>query len=655
MKKFLAVVALFLSVVAINAQNNDPVLFTVGGRTINVSEFKYIYAKTNGDKADFSKTSLDEYLDLYVKFKRKVSRARDMKLDTIATLQTELQGYRQQLANSYLVDKEVSEQLVKEAHSRMMKDVEIAHILIKLDKNVLGKDTLEAYNKALALKARLDKGEFFENLAREVSDDPSAKENGGSLGYITAMLPSGFYELENAAYNTPAGKISMPVRTDLGFHLIKVLNKRDARGEVEVSHILIRMAKPEDEARAKQKIDSISMEIEKGADYVTLARLLSEDNATKQRDGYIGFFGIGRYETSFEDAAFALPTDGSISKPIKTSVGWHIIKRISRKGIPAFESEKRRLKAKISKDSRSEIANKALVNRIKVDAGFAEVAGALDKFAAVQGDSFVTYKWRMPAEKSAEPLFSFKNGKKFSEGDFNEYLNNNSRKRLSFQDNPNVLEAVKTLYADFVKESCIKHEEAQLENKHPEFKSLMREYEEGILLFEAMKREVWDKASQDSVGLVEFHKSQMDKYKWEQRAEVSLYSLKLANKDQIADLREIAAKKDYEKVLKKMNKSEEIVTVEPFKYEKGKNKSLDAISPWSVGKLTATETDVRADAETFMKIEKIIQPSTKTLAEARGYVVADYQEFLEKKWLSDLEKNYEVKVNREVLETLVKK
>jgi peptidyl-prolyl cis-trans isomerase SurA len=544
---------------------------------------------------------------------------------------------------------------VKEAHNRMMKDVEIAHILVKLDKNVLGKDTLEAYNKALNIKKRLDKGEFFENVAREVSEDPSAKENGGSLGYITAMLPSGFYELENAAYNTAVGKVSMPVRSDLGYHLIKVLNKRDARGEVEVSHLLIRTPKPEDELRAKLKIDSIYNEIQKGEDYVSMVRSLSEDNATKSRDGYIGFFGIGRYETTFEDAAFGLTTDGSISKPIKTSVGWHILKRISRKPIPPFETEKRRLKAKIQRDSRYEVANKALVNRIKVDAGYAEVAGAVEKYAATQGDTFVTYKWRMPVEKSTAELFSFKNGKKFTVGDFNEYLNNNSRKRLAFQDNPNIEDAVKSLYADFVKESCIKHEEGQLENKHPEFKSLMREYEEGILLFEAMKREVWDKASQDSVGLFNFHKTQPEKYKWDERAEVSLYSLKMENKDQIDALRELAAKKDYAKVLKKFNKKEEIVTVEPFKYEKGKNKSLDAAAPWTVGKLSATETDVRANTTTFMKIEKVIPPTTKTLAEARGYVVADYQEFLEKKWLNDLEKNYEVKINRDVLETLVKK
>lgn len=646
---FMLCIALSLS-----AQNNDPVLFTVAGKPVNVSEFNYIYSKTNGEKADFSRKSMEEYLDLYIKFKRKVARAREMKLDTIESLQTELAGYRQQLANSYLVDKEVTDQLIRETFYRMQKDVEIAHILVNLDKNALGKDTLEAYRKAIEIKKRLDNGEFFENVARELSEDKSAKDNGGKLGYVTAMLPAGFYELENAIYNTPVTKVSMPVRSDLGYHLIKVLNKRDARGEIEVAHILVRTAKPEDEAVAKHKIDSLYTELQKGADFSVLVRNSSEDRATTERDGYIGFFGIGQYESSFEDAAFGIASDGAFSKPFKTSVGWHIIKRISKKSMGTFDAEKRRLKGKVQRDARYEVANKALVNKIKLEAGYVENSVNLDKFIAAQGDTFVTYKWRMPAEKSPDVLFSFKNGQKFTVGDFNEYLNNNSRKRLSFQENPNIQEAIKSLYADYVKESCIKHEELQLESKHPEFKSLMREYEEGILLFEAMKREVWDKASQDSVGLFEFHKTQIDKYKWDERAEVSLYSLQNEAAEKIDDLRKMAAEKPYAKVLKKFNKKAIIVSVQAFKYEKGKNKELDAIAPWAIGKLTETEEDVRANTRNFIKIEKILPPSVKTLSEARGYVVADYQEFLEKKWLSDLVKNYEVVVNKEVLNSLIK-
>ena len=654
MNKFFALLLMICFVTTTQAQIEDPVLFSVGGKNINLSEFKYIYQKTNGDKADFSRQSLEEYLDLYVKFKRKVSRARDMKLDTITALQQELAGYRQQLANSYLVDKEVSDRLVKEAYDRMGKDVEISHILVKLDRSVIGKDTVAAYNKALAAKKRLNAGEDFMKVARDDSEDPSVKENDGSLGFVTAMLPNGFYELESAAYNTKLTQSSMPVRSDMGYHIIRPNNFRAARGEVEVAHILIRKA--EKAISARLKVDSIYRELKAGtATFDELAAKYSEDRATASKAGYIGFFGINRYETAFENAAFGVEKDGEYSAPFETSVGWHIIKRISKKGLQPFDAEKRRLKAKVQRDNRSEIANQAFINRIKTNGGLTENAINLNKFIATLNDTFITYRWHAPEERATQPLVSFKtNNKSFSMGDFMEFLNNNSRKRLGFPQGTSAEDAARSLYSDFVRDACMKYEESQLETKYPEFKSLMREYEEGILLFEAMKREVWDKASQDSVGLVAFHKTQLDKYKWDERAEVSLYSLKDEAKDQIEALRTVAAKKKYDKVLKKMNGKTEIVTVQALKFERGKNKSLDAIGKWSEGALSAIEADKRTNSMTFYKIEKIIPPTVKTLADARGYVVADYQEFLEKKWLTDLEKTYEVKTNKMAIESIVK-
>ncbi len=654
MNKLFVLLAMFCFVATTQAQTEDPVLFSVGGKNINLSEFKYIYQKTNGDKADFSRQSLEEYLDLYVKFKRKVSRARDMKLDTIASLQQELQGYRQQLANSYLVDKEVSDRLVKEAYERMQKDVEINHILVKLDRSAVGKDTLAAYNKALAAKKRLDAGENFLTVVRDVSEDPSVKETDGKLGFITAMLPNGFYELETAAYETRLTKSSMPVRSDMGYHIVCPTDFRAARGEIEVAHILVRKA--ERAISARLKIDSIYAELKEGKiTFDELAAQKSEDRATATKGGYIGFFGINRYELAFENAAFGIAKDGGFSAPFETSVGWHIIKRISQKGLQPFEAEKRRLKAKIQRDSRSEIANQSFINRIKVNGALNENTLNLDKFTATLNDTFMTYRWKVPEQGGTQPLLNFKtNNKSFTMGDFMEFINNNSRKRLGFPQGTVASDAARSLYADFVRDACLKYEEAQLETKYPEFKSLMREYEEGILLFEAMKREVWDKASQDSVGLFNFHKTQIDKYKWEERAEVNMYSLKDEAKDQIEKLRTLVTKKKYDKVLKKMNEKTEVLSVQPFKFERGKNKSLDAIGNWSEGALSAIEADKRANTLTFYKIEKIIPATVKTLAEARGYVVADYQEFLEKKWLSDLEKNYEVKTNKMAIESIIK-
>lgn len=225
------------------AQSNDPILFSVENDAVRVSEFKYIYGKTNGNKADYSKASVEEYLDLYTKFKMQVRRAKDMKLDTISALQRELDTYRKQLADSYLIDKEVTEKLIREAYDRSQKDVNFSHILFKIPKNGNAIDTMLSFQKATDAYKRLEKGETFEEVAKQVSEDDASKEKGGAIGFITAMLPNGFYDFESALYNTPSGKYSKVVRSPMGYHIVKVTQTRPARGEIEVSHILVRKIK----------------------------------------------------------------------------------------------------------------------------------------------------------------------------------------------------------------------------------------------------------------------------------------------------------------------------------------------------------------------------------------------------------------------------
>jgi peptidyl-prolyl cis-trans isomerase SurA len=237
---------------ALLAQTPDPVLFTVKGVPVTVSEFTGIYTKTNQDKADFSRASLDEYLTLYTNFKLKVQKARDLKLDTVPALKTELDGYRRQLAASYLVDKEVTDKLVAEAHQRMLQDVEMSHVFIACAKDALAKDTLVAFQKAQEAWEKIKKGADFTAIVGEYSSDKSAKETGGSVGYVAAMLPDGFYSLENYLYTATIGAVSAPIRTNAGYHVVKVTNRRPARGELEVGQILFRKGDtPEAAAKAK--------------------------------------------------------------------------------------------------------------------------------------------------------------------------------------------------------------------------------------------------------------------------------------------------------------------------------------------------------------------------------------------------------------------
>jgi len=661
----LAVICLQISLFA---QKNDPVLFTVADTPVNLSEFNYIYSKTNGEKANFSRASLEEYLDLYVKFKLKVHRAKDMQLDTVPALKRELAGYRQQLANSYLVDKEVTERLVKEAYERTKKEIDISHIMVAVKPNTPKADEAAALKKINEVYAQLQKGVSFTQAAKDFSEDPYSKDKGGRLGYFAALFRQGFYEMESAAYETPVGKYSKPVRTAAGYHIIMVNKVRPSRGELTVSHILARHPKGKggkatNSIESKAKIDAIYKILTSGGNFEEQAKAQSEDKATKDKGGLIGPLTTNSpVDETFKDAAFALKNNGDFTKPFQSSVGWHIVKRINKKETEEYDIAKRRLQTKILENgkkqktsafSRQAIAKTAMVNRIKKDGQFKENAAAMKSFVSSLDSSFVTPKWKVPTTGRDQVLFEFSNGLKFRSGDFADYARRSST-RMRANKRTKMNDLVDRIYASFVEQSCLKYEESQLEVKYPEFKSLMREYEEGILLFEATKLLVWDKASQDTVGLKAFHKKNPGKYKWDERAEVTIYTLKSDDLGSREEIKTMASSNLTNQALKNMDPNKRKVAIQSKTLEKGKDEKLAKVD-WKVGSMTNWTVNPRNKAESFIRIDNILPPANKSLKEARGYVIADYQDNLEKEWLKELRKSYKVDINDKVFESMIKK
>ena len=529
----------------------------------------------------------------------------------------------------------------------MLKDISVSHILVKIDKN----DTTKAYNSIKEAQARLAKGDKFEDVAKALSQDDASKEKGGFIGFLTAMLPEGFYSFETAVYTTPVGKTSGIVHSPMGYHLIKVNAERPARGEMEISHILIRNKKDGLEVpHAKDRIDEIYKELKGGKAFEELATRYTEDQNSQSKAGYLGFFGIGRYEVGFEDAAFALAKNGDYTEPYESSIGWHIIGRVSKKDIEPYDVIKSRLKARIQRDSRYELARVAMVERIKSEAHFTEGVAARNKFIGTLDSSFLTYAYRVPENPSSETLLSFDN-KVTTVNDWANWLGESANKRINYstQYNNNVSEVAEKLYNDFVVEKTLGYEETQLDKKYPDFKNLMREYEEGILLFEAIKQNVWDKASLDTIGLDKFFEQNKSRYNWDERASLIYYTISDSAKGDSLKIRKYAARRSPQQVLKKFNKKGNAVSYREETMERGKGKALDP-SVWKEGKVVVNATD----ALSFMKVEKIIPKSPKALKEARGYVVADYQEFLEKQWMDELAAKYKVVVNKDVLNSIIK-
>ena len=576
-----------------------------------------------------------------------------MQLDTIPQLKNELAGYRRQLADSYLIDKEVTERLIKEAYERSKEDIDISHILIGIDKKGGVDAEITAMEKANALLARLKNGEDFATLAAAESDDKSAKNNGGRIGYVTALFPNGLYDLETAAYEGEKNVLQGPIKTKAGYHIFKVNAKRPARGEIEAAHILIR-TKDGNDATAKKLVDSLYQLIQSGEDFEELAKSYSEDKKTSFKGGYIGFFGINKYSRSFEDAVFTLRNDGDITKPVKTNVGYHIIKRISLRGIQPYDIDKSRLENLIKKDGRFEQSKEAMVVRIKKEAGLKEYPEVLAQYEKTLTDTFLTFRWKAPVEKSEETLFQLGDDFKVSMGEFTDFLGRSSRKRIRLGRSADNASALQELYQDYLNESCMRYEEQQLEKKYPDFKSLMREYEEGILLFEATKMLVWDKASQDSLGLKDFHKKIEGKYRWKERAVTSIYKLQSNEKERLDEIREFVKMHTPEEVVQQYNTGEVPVlrhqskTMEHDIYPEFKN--MD----WKAGALSQSEEDPRSKSITFVKIEEILPERIKTLDESRGYVIADYQDYLEDEWVTKLKKEYKVNINKKVFEAMIK-
>jgi len=653
---------LFFGILQTATAQKDPVLFSVQNKPVHVSEFDYIYKKTNGEKADYSQKSLDEYLDLYIKFKLKVQRARDMQLDTIPALIKELSGYRRQLANSYLVDKEVTEKLVNEAYQRSLEEVDLSHIMVKMPNNPQPADTLMAYKKIMKAKTALDSGQSFSVVAKEYSEDENSKNLSGRLGFFSAIFRPGFYEMESAAYDLQVGEYSKPVRTAAGYHIIKLNSKRPARGEVEAAHILIRTEKGKDDKQQMATIDSIYTLLKNGGDFEKLAGQLSQHQQTATKGGYIGFVSTNSpVEESFKDQVFTLKSDKEFTKPFKSSVGWHIVRRISKKPAEAPEIAKRRLQTKIQnsskgkagKFSRQELAKQAMITNIKKEASFKENLTIKQAMFANIDSSYTSHRWKKVLTNKNE-LFSFGKNMKYTVADFNEFSKTSStRLRRNKNADPKMVAA--TVYQEFIDDSALKYEEAQLENKYPEFKSLMREYEEGILLFEATKLQVWDKASTDSTGLAAFYASNPNKYQWKERAVVDLYTLRSGNESKVKEIvMMLGTGKSSEEILTVLNKdNQQILSVQEKNYERGRDENLDKMN-WKKGAVTPALKNDRTRSTTFMVIKDTKPPGVKSLDEARGYVIADYQDFLEKKWLEELRASYKVEKNDKVFKKLVK-
>jgi peptidyl-prolyl cis-trans isomerase SurA len=522
-------------------KTDETPILTVGKQTVSIDEFRYVYEKNNAqDSIAYSETSLKKYIDLFVNYKLKVLAADELGMDTTADFKAELAHYQQQLAKPYLTDNEASAKLVKESYQRLKEEVRASHILIKASPLATPADTLIAYNKMLEIRKKIIAGEDFGVAAKKYSEDPSAAQNAGDIGYFTALQM--VYQFEDVAYKTNINEVSQILRTKFGYHILKVTNRRISSGPVKVAHILIRATEgisKEDSLAAANKIQELYKQLQNGADWNKIAEQYSEDIDTRNRGGELKWFSPGNMYPTFDEAAFALQKKDEISMPVKTMYGWHLIKLLDKKPLETFEQMEPILKRKISKDSRLEINKAFLINKLKKENKFV-VSKKATKLILSKADSTIlqnTWKYDRKDADLGKVLFSI-NKEIFTLKDFLDYV----------ETSPAITEKTQASYyiqqkfQDYTNKAIYDYQNEHLSEKVPEYRYLMNEYHDGTLMFKIMEQNVWTKALTDTAGLNRYFEANRANYRWKDRAVATIY---ICDSEQMLNKLQEELQKDY--------------------------------------------------------------------------------------------------------------
>ncbi len=515
-----------------------PVILTLGNKSFTTDDFFQSFTKNQLSSDSAQRTDVKTYFDLYTNLKLKVASAEAEGRDTTEAFREEMNTYRKQLAQSYLTDKVLVESLAAEAYQRMQEEVNASHILVSVSEDASPTDTLTAYQTITSVRKRALAGDDFAKLASEYSQDMTTAQTGGNLGYISAF--SVVYPLETAAYITPTGSISQPIRTRFGYHLIKANSRRPGRGRVRVAHILVRMSPAADDAgqqAAQQRINGAYARLQKGESFDLVCRDLSDDATSKNNGGALPLFEPGRWVPAFEEAAFALTKPGDYSKPVRTNYGWHIIKLIERKALESYTTLGPSLRQRVTTDSRADVLRQAMVQRLRKEYVVQENKDILESMLTKADSALLRGQWRYsePLDASLQNKSIVTVGNQaYTVNQFFAYV----RQKQQPERNPAVVSttanpaptvvsgaptvAMRRLFDRFVGDQLMNTEEANLDKKSPEFRALLNEIRDGVLLSQVMEQNVWERSMVDSTGQQQYFEQHKESYRFPERAAATI-------------------------------------------------------------------------------------------------------------------------------------
>ena len=654
MKQLFFGLLLSLNLIGFAQNSTKEVLFTIDNKPYFTDEFSRVYKKNLDLVKDESQKDLNQYLELFVGYKLKINKAYKLGLQDGTSYQNELKSYRTQLSKNYTSDSKVTKELVEEGYKRFLKEIKASHILLTVDENAAPEDTLKAYKQALEIRKRAIAGEDFGKLAIEFSQDPSAKENKGDLGYFTAFRM--VYAFETGAYKTSKGSISNPIRTRFGYHLIKVVDVRDNRGDVIVAHIMI--MNPADNSenkdaveKGKNTIQDIYKKLQQGEKFEDLAKQFSEDKSSSSKGGVLNRFGSGQLSSEeFENVAFNLTKENPVSEPFKSQYGWHIVKLIDKFSVKTIDDMRSDLESKVSKDDRSRLITASMNEKLRKKYSIKRDDKFYSLLSKLVTDNFYEGKWETPADLKSynKNLVTINSAKSLTGAAFLTYMKEQQKTKNTLKP---LSKLINKFYDNYLDQQLSNYYDDNLEKEFPEFSAVMDEYRDGLLLFDLMEKEIWNKSKTDTIGLKSFFDKNISNYQWKNRFDITILSstnievIKKAAKYLKND-------KTVDFIKDKLNVKDGAVNImsKVGVFEEG-NDALPKKLKFEPG---ISEVIKEGEYYFVTKVNKTLPAGSKQLDDCKGKVINDYQQYLEENWVKDLRNEFKVEVNQTVFENVKK-
>lgn len=639
MRLFLTLLAILISL-TMHCQEKlgEGILLQVENRQIPSQEFIDVFTKNASIIAEEEKITVDEYLELFKKYQLKLQAAYDQQIDTVDAFQKEYQKYYKQLADNYIANGEVTEEMVKETYRRLETEVKASHILINVKPNATEEELQAAYEKASSLRNQLQNGADFETLAVENSNDPSVNNNKGNLGWFKGfkmVLP-----FEEATYSMNVGDISEPVRTQFGYHIILKTGERTSVGKIKVAHIMIRHQQNDTLVTPEQKIQEIYQKIEAGEDFANLAKQFSQDENTASNGGEMSPFELGSINSpKFEEVVFDLANDGQVSEPFQTRFGWHIAKRLGTEPLASLEEQKQTLKQRIKTSDRVKLLNSKIQEKIETYYKVVQNDDAIDYLAEKIDESILKYKWKKPENMTIpQEIFLQIDNTLYSWEDLANYVEKQQR---AAKNTFNALSMVQELADNFVYTTLVEYHKKMLPQIDYEFASSVKEYKNGLMLYEIMQQKVWNAAKEDSIAVKNYFENHATNYTTNKSIDVEMVNFR-NKKDAKSFLKQLTSKEEFAKLVSSFPDA-------VLQEKEVKEVTSPSISPKLKMEEGVSKIYTHNGQYVIYHIHQVLPVRQQALEEVKGKVISDYQDKLENDWLIELRNKYELVINEDEL------